>query len=111
MRCQPPAVRQAVDEEWVAFPGGELEGWRPQSDTLCFQCYRAELDRRRADTRLPAPLVRRAHASTIAFPERDRDPTYSALTLRRRRAQITARHAIADAKNSSVRELLVAVSP
>ena len=47
---------QAVAHEWVSFPGGELEGRRPKvlcascrarrrtDATLCFQCYRAELD-------------------------------------------------------------------
>src|SRR5579862_3211528 len=58
------------DTEWVAFPGGELEGKRPKvlclpcrerlnraaaegqpvapRRALCFRCYRAELDRERA---------------------------------------------------------------
>jgi hypothetical protein len=59
------------DSEWVGFPGGELEGKRPKAlcpecrqqlqeqatgqpsrgpvrPRLCFQCYRAELDRDRA---------------------------------------------------------------
>jgi hypothetical protein len=55
-------------DEWVSFPGGELEGRRPKAlcpacrealareaagrarpaRPLCFQCYRAELDRERA---------------------------------------------------------------
>ena len=72
---------QLVQDEWVSFPGGELEGRRPKvlcagcraafqreaaaistrpdlvppdGDTrrrprpLCFQCYRADLDRQRA---------------------------------------------------------------
>jgi hypothetical protein len=57
---------QTVGEEWVGFPGGELEGKRPKalcltcrealrasrlsrpSRLLCFQCYRADLDRARA---------------------------------------------------------------
>src|SRR6185295_525643 len=57
---QPP---QVVDAEWITFPGGELEGKRPKARCpacrarggrpesrapLCFQCYRAELDRERA---------------------------------------------------------------
>ena len=67
----PPEV---AAEEWVSFPGGELEGKRPRAmcpacrdalkreaqasrrgssglrppRPLCFQCYRAELDRQRA---------------------------------------------------------------
>ena len=66
---------QVHAEEWVTFPGGELEGKRPKalcptcrealrreafapsgvsgrpagrSRPLCFQCYRTELDRHRA---------------------------------------------------------------
>src|SRR5262245_44804747 len=68
---------QTVAKDWVSFPGGELEGRRPKSlcpacrerirreaarrrvfgahvvaqpssRTLCFQCYRADLDRERA---------------------------------------------------------------
>src|SRR4030095_10681221 len=64
-------TRQIVQEEWVTFPGGELEGKRPKAlceacrealkrdaatgpadrrapRPLCFQCYRAELERERA---------------------------------------------------------------
>ena len=63
--------RQSVGEEWVTFPGGELEGRRPKvlcpacraalkaatnrrvgsadraPRALCFQCYRAGLERDR----------------------------------------------------------------
>src|SRR6185503_10674873 len=69
---------QVVAHEWVSFPGGELEGQRPRAlcpacrerlqtisklgralssararldrsrKALCFQCYRAELERQRA---------------------------------------------------------------
>src|SRR5712691_10238025 len=66
---------QVAAEEWVSFPGGELEGKRPKalcpacrealkreasaarqssaspssrSRPLCFQCYRVDLDRERA---------------------------------------------------------------
>src|SRR5207237_2660888 len=64
-----PSQPQLLEEEWVMFPGGELEGKRPKAvcaacrerfqqsapgrgeirgrRTLCFQCYRAELDRER----------------------------------------------------------------
>jgi hypothetical protein len=57
-----------VADEWVTFPGGELEGRRPKvlctehrgqsrlgtgvvgarSGALCFECHRAELERERA---------------------------------------------------------------
>ena len=62
---------QVVEGEWITFPGGELEGKRPKAlcptcraalnreasgsgrrsgrpYPLCFQCYRADLDRERA---------------------------------------------------------------
>src|SRR5215471_10316919 len=61
---------QIADRDWVAFRGGELEGRPPRvlcqacrarlkqaategvalarPATLCFQCYRAEMDRERA---------------------------------------------------------------
>ena len=66
-------THQVVAEEWVAFPGGELEGRRPKTlcaacrealkrdvrqwagrcgdaglGRLCFDCYRADLARERA---------------------------------------------------------------
>lgn len=62
----PVTTHQAVSDEWVSFPGGELEGRRPKAlcqacrqelkraaaaaeafrpRPLCFQCYRIELDR------------------------------------------------------------------
>jgi len=61
---------QVIDNEWIMFPGGELEGKRPKAlctacreqlqraaggqrairrdRPLCFQCYRADLERERA---------------------------------------------------------------
>ena len=51
---------QTAVDEWVSFPGGELQGKRPkthptdqthtthQAGTLCFQCFRTSLDRDRA---------------------------------------------------------------
>lgn len=63
------AIKQLLQEEWVTFRGGELEGKRPKalcpicreqlnrvlsgdvghrrSRASCFQCYRAELERER----------------------------------------------------------------
>jgi hypothetical protein len=64
-------ILQTPESEWVAFPGGELEGQRPQRlcpdcreglrrasarasppggrrRPLCFRCYRLDLDRHRA---------------------------------------------------------------
>ena len=55
-------INQPVENEWVALPGGELEGRRPKTlcgpcrvrraagapaRAICFECYRA--DRRRLD--------------------------------------------------------------
>jgi len=67
------AATDRTDGEWLAFPGGELEARRPTArcaacrraerpgessrGPLCFQCYRAEIDRRRA-------LDRAAHLDT-----------------------------------------------
>src|SRR4030088_2716917 len=71
-RVAPRDSGQVADSEWITFPGGELEGKRPKvlcaecrqqlkqaavagaapamgrRTTLCFQCYRAELDRDKA---------------------------------------------------------------
>jgi len=56
-------VNQAVENEWVTFPGGELEGRRPKTlcgpcrmrkaagapqKAICFECYRADRQRERA---------------------------------------------------------------
>lgn len=128
----PPTPTQVAAEEWVTFPGGELEGRRPKAlcpacrealkaralrsgggrdprRTLCFQCYRAELERARAfraaaevDTGSPArfqaqlpfepvnrPRLERLKAERAAV--RTATPSH---TLDRRRAQIDARHAL-----------------
>ena len=72
MKQEPvPLASHLVEADWVAFPGGELEGKRPKAlcpacraalkresaskqrrpngrpRPLCFQCYRAELERER----------------------------------------------------------------
>ena len=64
-------IAQVADDEWIRFPGGELEGKRPKAmcpacrnqlkqtaaaqtatatrtRAICFQCYRAQLDGERA---------------------------------------------------------------
>jgi hypothetical protein len=130
-----PVAGQVVEQEWVSFPGGELEGKRPKalcgacrealtrqastatpargSRLLCFECYRAGLDRERGlraagelntatearfQSQLPFEPVNRARlgmlkaersaARTVA----SRGPGQYADT--RRRAQIDARHAL-----------------
>src|SRR5262245_48605027 len=135
---------QTIDNEWVEFPGGELEGQRPRAlcsacreklqamsragrllsrsrlgrakrtrEPLCFQCYRAELERQRAlkaagdlDTAsearfqfgLPFEPIDRARLESIRA---DRAAARVAMQSgperfvdRRRRAQIAARHAL-----------------
>ncbi|HZS40422.1 MAG TPA: hypothetical protein VFF06_26500 [Polyangia bacterium] len=145
---------QDTEYEWVAFPGGELEGQTPKAlcpacraalkraatapsastpepehrrtstkapghsgtlapRRLCFACYRAELDRRRAlsaagelDTAtearfqyaLPFEPVNTSRLAALKFERaaaRDaaRDGT-GVYVERRRRAQIDARHAL-----------------
>jgi hypothetical protein len=125
---------QIAADEWVSFPGGELEGKRPKalcpacrdalnraaacaepyhSRTLCFQCYRAELDRERGlkragdldtasierfQTTLPFEPVNRAR---LAMLKADRVTARESLRQgtgpfveKRRQAQIAARHAL-----------------
>ena len=63
----------------------------PQADrpqTLCFDCFRMEIARRQAVTAL---LARGWNASQVRLPL---DDTLKELSLRRRRAQIAARHAL-----------------
>jgi hypothetical protein len=127
---------QVVAHEWVSFPGGELEGQRPRAlcpacrealkaaamrlgdrlragGTLCFQCYRANLDRERAlrdagtintasDARfqeqLPFEPVDEGRLTMLKY---ERTTTRGVLLQgvqqfadRRRRAQMAARHAL-----------------
>lgn len=130
----PVAKNQAVSDEWVSFPGGELEGRRPKAlcsscreerrrttaaveacppRTLCFQCYRAELDRDRAlkaageldtaseerfQTMLPLEPV---NAMRLEMLKAERSVARAAMRQgtgqfvdKRRQAQIAARHAL-----------------
>jgi hypothetical protein len=59
---------------------------RPQ--TLCFDCFRMEIARRQA---VAAQLARGWNAAQVRLPLED---TLKELSLRRRRAQIAARHAL-----------------
>ena len=65
-----------------AEPGDDRPG------TLCFSCFRVELNRRQA---VAARLARGWNAQQATLPL---DETLQALTRRRRRAQIAARHAL-----------------
>lgn len=117
-------------EEWVTFPGGELEGKRPKAvcpacreamnrgfvptaRTLCFQCYRAELERERAlraagtvntgseerfQAQLPFEQVNRARLAALKAARAEARAAASqgpgAYVDKRRQAQIAARHAL-----------------
>jgi hypothetical protein len=130
---------QIVADEWVTFPGGELEGKRPRAlcracraalnatsragvgsagaasvrKALCFQCYRAELDRERAlraageldtatDARFQAQLpFEPVNAARLAMLKVDRTAARGVMLQgagrfvnARRQAQIAARHAL-----------------
>lgn len=126
---------QIVDEQWVPFPGGELEGKRPKAlcsqcrerlrrasagpavrqrpNGLCFQCYRAELEREKAfkgagefaeasadrfQAGLPfepvnLPRLEMLKAERVAHLHTMREGT-GRFVHKRRQAQISARHAL-----------------
>jgi hypothetical protein len=56
--------------------------------TLCFECFRVEIGRRQA---VAAQLARGWNAEQVGLPLEEK---LEALSLRRRRAQIAARHAL-----------------
>jgi len=117
---------QPVGRGWVTFPGGELEGKPPKvmcracreranhAGTLCFQCYRAELERERAlraaaslDTASEArfqsalpfepvnqPRLQRLRADRAAARTAAIQTGSGRFIDRQRRAQIAARHAL-----------------
>jgi len=128
---------QNVADEWVSFPGGELQGRCPntrgtrrtpppeptrptgrahpthQAGTLCFQCFRAGLDRDRAlkaageldtttDERfqfvLPLEPIDEARLSMLkgdrALARAEARQGAGECVDRRRRAQIEARHVL-----------------
>jgi len=131
-----PVAAQVVEGEWITFPGGELEGKRPKvlcpscrealnreaggpaprsnrSRPLCFQCYRADLDRDRAlqaagdldtasdarfQSQLPFEPVDRARLEVLkAVRSGERASAVQGIGQyvdKRRRAQIAARHAL-----------------
>lgn len=122
---------QSAGKEWVPFPGGELEGRRPKAlcpacrlrlngaveagkqKALCFQCYRAELERERAlkaagelDTASEARFQDILPLEPVSRPRLDRLRMERAAARararlgaggfvdKRRHAQIEARHAL-----------------
>ena len=118
------AKHQVVTDEWVTFPGGELEGKRPKvlcaacrkaprSRLLCFDCYRADLARARAlreagdldtasdarfQTQLPFEPVNQARLEMLKAARADARAAASQgigqYADKRRHAQIQARHAL-----------------
>jgi hypothetical protein len=142
------SAAQVLEYEWVGFPGGELEGKRPKtlclacraavqrqaatgsavavpssvtspSRPLCFQCYRADLDRERAlkaageldtasDARFQSQLpfepvnrarlqmlkVERSAARASAVQDIGQYQGTGPYAAKRRQAQIAARHAL-----------------
>jgi hypothetical protein len=78
--CRAREARYGFKDE--AYPQAD----RPQ--TLCFDCFRMEIARRQA---VAAQLARGWNASQVRLPL---DDTLNELSLRRRRAQIAARHAL-----------------
>lgn len=84
--CRAKEARYGFERE----PGtNALEGLgESRPNTLCFQCFRMELDRRQ---RIAAQLARGWNAEQAQLPLAE---TLKELDLRRRRAQIAARHAL-----------------
>ena len=80
--CRAKEARYGFRPDGVEASGIE----RPR--TLCFDCFRVEIDRRR---RVAQQLAKGWNASQVGLPLED---TLNELSLRRRRAQIAARHAL-----------------
>ena len=129
-------VAETAADEWVTFPGGELEGKRPKAlcpacrdalkrtaflgktgngrqararRPLCFQCYRAGLDRDRAlqaagnletgsaerfQHQLPLEPVDRPRLERLRSERAVARASTPAYVGARRQAQIEARHAL-----------------
>ena len=75
-------------EARYGFTPEDAESSEDRPRALCFSCFRAELNRRQA---VAARLARGCNAEQVRLPL---DDTLQALTRRRRRAQIAARHAL-----------------
>lgn len=138
---------EPVADDWVTFPGGELAGKRPKAlcpacreelrrsaaahgkgrkprgRTLCFQCYRADLERDRAlkaagtlDTSsearfqflLPFEPLNRPRLDALKTARAESRAARPVHVDKRRRAQIDARHALSQiAAGLKVRGLAV----
>jgi hypothetical protein len=84
--CRAKEARYGFQQEDGIDASGGLGAGRP--NTLCFECFRMELDRRQ---RVAAQLARGWNAEQVRLPLAE---TLKELDVRRRRAQIAARHAI-----------------
>jgi hypothetical protein len=84
--CREKEARYGFQREGGEDASGGRGAGRP--NTLCFECFRMEIDRRR---RVAAQLARGWNAEQVSLPLVN---TLKELNLRRRRAQIAARHAL-----------------
>jgi hypothetical protein len=84
--CRAKEARYGFEREPAANTDPGLGGSRP--NTLCFECFRMEIDRRQ---RVNAQLARGWNAEQVHLPLAE---TLKELDRRRRKAQIAARHAL-----------------
>jgi hypothetical protein len=90
-RSAPPVCKGCREREArYGFRDERAEPPQERPRTLCFECFRMELDRRRL---VSARLARGWNAEPLELPL---ETTLRELSLRRRRAQIAARHAMGD---------------
>jgi len=82
------AACQAREARYGFRSGKEDDAGVDRPKTLCFDCFRMEIDRRRA---VAAQLAHGWNATQADLPL---SGTLEALSRRRRRAQIAARHAL-----------------
>ena len=88
LRPRPTAKLCAGCRAKEARYGFQQDAGSERPNTLCFECFRMEIDRRQ---RVAAQLARGWNAEQVSLPLSD---TLKELDMRRRRAQIAARHAI-----------------
>jgi hypothetical protein len=79
---------RAKEARYGFRPEGSEAASADRPRTLCFDCFRVEIDRRR---RAAEQLAKGWNACQVGLPLED---TLHELSLRRRRAQIAARHAL-----------------
>lgn len=84
--CRAKEARYGFQRADGSDPSAGLGAGRP--NTLCFECFRMEIDQRH---RVAAQLARGWNARQVCLPLTE---TLKELDLRRRRAQIAARHAV-----------------